>query len=82
MINMTEMAKPIFTIQDGGPVDPYKTVWLNESRQYIHVRLNNIVKTYSTSGDETVMTRLDNYYPVVPCTEDFMSNSEFERNYH
>ena len=33
-------------IWKGGAGDPFETIDLNENRQYIHVRLNNIVRTY------------------------------------
>jgi len=44
---MNEMSKPIFTILEGGSEGPFNTIELNEeSRKYIHIRVNNIVKTY------------------------------------
>ena len=48
------MAKPIFTILEGGSENPFQTVELDEeSRKYIHVRVNNIVKTYDAQGEMT-----------------------------
>ena len=48
---MNEMSKPIFTILEGGSDDPFKSVELNrDSRKYIHVRINNIIKTYDNNG--------------------------------
>ena len=48
---MIEMSKPTFTILNGGTEDPFGTIELtNDTRQYIHVRLNNIVKTYDEVG--------------------------------
>jgi len=74
---MVDMAKPIFTILEGGSEDPFQTVELNEeSRKYIHVRVNNIIKTY-IQGDEI---KIPNYYDVVRCSNEFMT-SDFEKNF-
>jgi len=73
------MAKPVFTILMGGSDNPFETVELtNDTRQYVHVRLNNIVKTYDDEGN---MTKTNNYSPVVRCSEEFLSETAFEKNF-
>ena len=45
------MSKPLFSIIEGTGEDPFKTVKLDEeSRKYVHVVLNNVVKTYDKDG--------------------------------
>ena len=74
---MHDMSKPIFTILEGGSEDPFRTIELNEeSRKYIHVRANNIIKTY-VHGEEI---KIPTYYDVVRCSDEFMT-TEFEKNF-
>ena len=66
------MAKPIFTILEGGSENPFQTVELDkESRKYIHVRVNNIVKTYDEDGE---MNKTNNFFDLSKCQENFMSS--------
>ena len=52
MYYMSNMSKPIFTILEGGSDDPFRSIELDrESRKYIHVRVNNIIKRYTNSGE-------------------------------
>jgi len=57
------LAKPLFEILEGGD----STVDLEEEnyRQYIHVRLRNVIKEYPDG--ELKIT--NNYYPMAKCTE-------------
>jgi hypothetical protein len=47
-------------------------------QKYIHIRLNNIIKTFDENG---VMTVENNYYPVPQCNEDNFKRNEFEETY-
>ena len=62
------MPKTMLEIWAGGGKDKdplYKVPLDRESRQFLHVRLNNIELTYDENGIET---RTDNYYPFINCT--------------
>ena len=84
---MVEMAKPIFTIMKGGaekPFNPFETIELDiegedDSRRYMHIRANNIIKTYAANGQVTVS---NHFTKLVPCSIDFFSGSAFEKNFH
>ena len=55
--------KPILEIWKGGEGDPFQSIELNrDSRRYLHVRINNIVKTYDNITKE--QTKTNNYYPL------------------
>ena len=55
--------------------DVYKSFELDrDSRRYIHVKLNHVIKTYDSKGRETTKSNLHN---VVRCDEKmFKSGSE------
>ena len=68
-------AKIMFLIQGGEGPNPLMSVPIDELKQYVHVRINNIVKTYDSNGE---MTLENNYYPLHRCSvEEF--KSEFEK---
>lgn len=46
--------------------------------QYMHLRVNNIVKTFD---DEGVMTTTNNYYPLQRCSEESF-RTEYEIDYY
>ena len=53
--------KAMLNIWEGEGNNPFAKVDLNrDSRRFIHVRLNNVVKEYNAAGVET---RSDIYYP-------------------
>jgi len=59
------MALPLVEILNGGSVDTYKTTDLDrESRKYMHLRLNNVIKSYDSDG---VLTKINKYYPIRRC---------------
>ena len=68
---MVEMAKPIFTIMKGGAdeekFNPFETIDIlsEETRRFLHIRANNIVKTYTANGDET---KTNHYSRLVECS--------------
>ena len=77
-IKFIDISKPLLELWKGGDGDPFQTLELDrESRKYIHVRVNNIVKTYGLDG---MMTAKDNYYPVVQCKSSFFTKP-FEQKY-
>ena len=66
-VAQTGVSKPMLGFWDGG-ISPFSAVTLDrESRKYIHVRVNNIVKTYDKDGEQTVT---ENFYKLDECTED------------
>ena len=55
-MNKYGVSKPMLSIWQGGD-DPYKPVPLDyDSKRYIRVRLNNIIKTYDEDGVENQTT--------------------------
>jgi len=63
-IKFIDIGKPLFEMWKGGEGDPFQTIQLDrESRKYIHVRVNNVIKTYENGQ----MTMKENFYPVVRC---------------
>ena len=63
----------------GGSEDPYKTIELDrESRKYIHVKVNNIVKKYTSDGE---MIQTSTKYDVTRCTDGFFDSTDFEKSY-
>ena len=49
-----------------------------ESRKYIHVSLDNIIKTYHPETEEETVTI--NKYPIEKCSSSIM-RSEYEKNF-
>ena len=83
---MTEMAKPIFTIMKGGspppdsdePFNPFETLELDaDSRKYLHIRVNNIVKTYEGG----VENKTSHYTKLARCSKKYLSKTDFEKNF-
>ena len=50
---MADAALPILSLFQGGAEDPYKAIALEDVKQYLHIRVNNIVKTYDQNGEMT-----------------------------
>ena len=69
---------PILAVLEGGSEDPFKAVNLEENRQYLHVRIRNVIKTYDPRGQET---RIEKYYKLSKCSSEYFTNTEFEKDY-
>ena len=79
-IPLSNLSKPMFEITEMIDGDPFVTVELNrESRQYIHVRVRHITKTYDEEGNMNITNK---YYPLKKCSEEFMNKTEFERKFY
>ena len=50
-----------------------------ESKKYIKVRVNNIVKTYDSDG---VVTRENNYSEITKCSKELFEKTEFMSNFY
>lgn len=61
MITIVNASKPLFEIQQGG--DNTVNLEAENYKKYMHIRLNNIVKTF----DGDVMTKTNNYYEIDRC---------------
>ena len=60
--NLVNLSKPIIEITEMTDENAFQTVKLDrESRQYIHVRVRHILKTYDQLGNMTVT---NTYYPI------------------
>ena len=78
-LDMVKMAKPILTIMNGTIDNPYETIEINDNtRKYIHVKVNNVVKQYSVSND---LSETNNRFHLGRCTSDFLSQTTFEKNF-
>lgn len=75
IIQISTTAKPLFEIQAGG--DNTVDLEAENYRRYMHIRLNNIVKTFE--GD--VMTKTNNYYELTKCREEFFQENDFYKTY-
>ena len=53
-VAMENTSIPILAILEGGSEDPFKPVNLEENRQFVNVRIRNVIKTYDSSGGETI----------------------------
>ena len=83
-IKMIEMSKPIFNIyevkENMNMDDRFESIELNEeSKKYIHVQVNNIVKTYDSNS---VMTKTINKYNLTRCSENFFTKTDFEEEFY
>ena len=57
-------------IVNEGSIGREMTVKLDrDSRKYIHVRINNVIKTYDNEGSLNVTNQ---YYDIIECTEEHM----------
>ena len=74
-VPLNKLAKPLFEILEGG--DSTVDLDAENYRQYIHVRLRNIIKTYP-DGELKVT---NNYYPLRRCSEEDFQRTDYERNY-
>jgi hypothetical protein len=64
-ISIKNVAKPLFEIQEFG--DNTVDLDLDDYRKYVHIRLNNIIKTFDGQGT----LKVENvYYPITRCTEE------------
>ena len=69
------MSKPILEITEGSTEN---TLSLEDNKQFVIPRLVNIIKTYDNYNNEIVTK---NYYPLIRCSKEFFSKSEYEEEY-
>ena len=75
---MINMSKPMLEITEMVGDNPFHTIDLDwESRKYLRIRMRHILKTYDENGELTVN---NTYYPLEKCSEEYLNNTEFERN--
>ena len=72
-------AKVLFEILEGGDNTVDLDAVEGGYHQYIHLRLNNIIKTFDADGN---MEKVSKYYPLQRCNEDNFGNTAFEADYY
>jgi hypothetical protein len=75
-IPITTMAKPLFEVLDEG--DNSFDLDGNNYKRYIHIRVNNIKKTF-VNGD--TMLRTDTYYEIERCKEENFQQTDYMKTY-
>ena len=72
-------AKVLFEILEGGDNTVDLDAVEGGYQQYIHLRLNNIIKTFDADGN---MEKVSKYYPLQRCNDDNFGNTDFEKDYY
>ena len=80
MVNLSSASKPLFEIWDGGGDNPldFGPIEIEKFRDYIHVRVNQITKTYDTGKE----VKTSKYFPLNKCSKEFLSDTEYEKQFY